>query len=121
MQRLCSSQEFKHSLYMSEFSGLLKLLKLVIVLRVEGSEHMPWKKMSHLTEKRNIGSNLIAQHQETSNHIIIHTIEDPAWGWLRGRVVKFARSAAAAQGSDPGCGHGTARQAALRQRPTSHN
>ena len=33
------------------------------------------------------------------------------WGRLRGRVVKFARSAAAAQGSDPGCGHGTARQA----------
>ena len=29
-------------------------------------------------------------------------------GWLHGRVVKFARSAAAAQGSDPGCGRGTA-------------
>ena len=31
-------------------------------------------------------------------------------GRLRGRVVKFACSAAVAQGSDPGCGHGTARQ-----------
>ena len=41
--------------------------------------------------------------------------------WLHGRVVKFARSAAAAQGSDPGHGHGTARQATLRRRPTSHN
>ena len=38
------------------------------------------------------------------------------WGRLRGRVVKFARSAVAAQGSDPGRGHGTARQATLRQR-----
>ena len=31
------------------------------------------------------------------------------------------RSAAAAQGSDPGRGHGTAHQATLRRRPTSHN
>ena len=30
-------------------------------------------------------------------------------------------STAAAQGSDPGCGHGTTRQATLRRRPTSHN
>ena len=43
------------------------------------------------------------------------------WGRLRGRVVKFARSDAAVQGSDPGRGHGTARQATLRWRPTSHN
>ena len=43
------------------------------------------------------------------------------WGRLRGQVVKFTRSAAAAQGSDPGHGHGTAHQATLRQRPTSHN
>ena len=42
-------------------------------------------------------------------------------GWLRGQVVKFPRSAAAAQGSDPGRGQGTARQATLRRRPTSHN
>ena len=40
-------------------------------------------------------------------------------GWLHGRVVKFARSAAAAQGSDPGRRHGTARQATLRRRPTT--
>ena len=39
----------------------------------------------------------------------------------RGRVVKFVCSTAAAQGSDPGCGHGTARQAMLRRHPTSHN
>ena len=46
------------------------------------------------------------------------------WGWPCGRVVKFARSASAAQGftgSDPGCGHGIAHQAILRQRPTQHN
>ena len=42
-------------------------------------------------------------------------------GWLRGQVVKFPRSAAAAQGLDPERGHGTARQATLRRRPTSHN
>ena len=42
-------------------------------------------------------------------------------GRLRGRVVKFACSTAAAQGSDPRRGHGTARQATLRRRPTSHN
>ena len=42
-------------------------------------------------------------------------------GRLRDRVVKFACSAAAAQGSDLGHGHGTARQATLRRRPTSHN
>ena len=41
-----------------------------------------------------------------------------------GRVVRFARSTSAAQGfagSDPGRGHGTARQAMLRWRPTRHN
>ena len=42
-------------------------------------------------------------------------------GQLRGRVVKFTRSAAGAQGLDPGRGHGTARQATLKWRPTSHN
>ena len=42
-------------------------------------------------------------------------------GRLRGQVVTFARSAAAARGLDPGCGHGTACQATLRRRPTSHN
>ena len=42
-------------------------------------------------------------------------------GRPRGWVVKFVCSAAMAQGSDPGRGHGTARQATLRQRPTSHN
>ena len=41
-----------------------------------------------------------------------------------GRVVKFARSAWAAQGFiglDPGRGHGTAHQAMLRWHPTCHN
>ena len=42
-------------------------------------------------------------------------------GRLRGRVVGFTRSSAAAQGSDPGRRHGTAHQATLRRRPTSHN
>ena len=41
--------------------------------------------------------------------------------WLHGRVVKFVRSAVAAQGSDPGHGHGAARRATLRWRPISHN
>ena len=40
---------------------------------------------------------------------------------LRGPVVKLAHSTAAAQGSDRGHGHGTARQATLRWHPTSHN
>ena len=47
-----------------------------------------------------------------------------ARGRPRGRVVKFARSASAAQGfagSDPGRGHGTAHQAMLRQHPTCHS
>ena len=42
-------------------------------------------------------------------------------GQPRGRVVKFACSAVVAQGFaglDPGRGHGTTRQATLRQRPT---
>ena len=45
-------------------------------------------------------------------------------GWPRGRVVKFERSASAAQGftgSDPGGRHGTTHQAMLRQRPTHQN
>ena len=45
-------------------------------------------------------------------------------GWPCGRGVKFECSASAAQGSassDPGCGHGTAHRAMLRQRPTCHN
>ena len=42
-------------------------------------------------------------------------------GWLHGRAVGFAHSAVAAQGSDPGRRHGTARQATLRRCPTSHN
>ena len=53
--------------------------------------------------------------------ILFHFIKNPGTGQLRGRVVKFARSAVVAQGSDPGRGHGTARQATLRQHPTSHN
>lgn len=48
-------------------------------------------------------------------------LKEMSRGRPRGRVVKFAHSAAAAQGSDPGRGHGTARQATLRWRPTSHN
>ena len=42
-------------------------------------------------------------------------------GRFHGQVVKFARSAVVAQGSHPGRGHGTARQAMVRRRPTSHN
>ena len=41
--------------------------------------------------------------------------------WFPGRVVKFAPSVSAAQGfagSNPGRGHGTARQAMLSQHPT---
>ena len=50
--------------------------------------------------------------------------KDYSMGQPCGRVVKFARSALAAQGftgSNPGCGHGTAYQAMLRRRPTCHN
>ena len=41
-----------------------------------------------------------------------------------GQVVEFAHSTSGAQGfasSDPGCGHGTARQAMLRWHPTKQN
>ena len=44
-------------------------------------------------------------------------------GQPHGLVVKFACLALVAQGfagSDPGCRHGTAHQAMLRQRPTCH-
>ena len=47
-----------------------------------------------------------------------------ALGLAHGQVAKFAHSASAAQGfegSDPGCGHGTAHQAMLRWHPTCHN
>ena len=47
------------------------------------------------------------------------------WGWAHGGVVKVTRSAAGGPvffvGSNPGCGHGTAHQTTLRQRPTCHN
>ena len=51
--------------------------------------------------------------------------EEKYWigGQPRGRMIKFVCSAAAGQGftsSNPGCGHGTAHQATLRQRPTCH-
>ena len=42
-------------------------------------------------------------------------------GRLRGRVVKFSRSAGAARGLDLGRGHGTTPQTTVRRRPTSHN
>ena len=45
-------------------------------------------------------------------------------GWPRGQMVKFMRSASAAQGfagSDPGRRRGTTLQAMLRWRPTCHN
>ena len=45
-------------------------------------------------------------------------------GRPRGQVVKFMRSASAAQGFaglDPGRGHGTAHQAMLRHHPTCHS
>ena len=48
----------------------------------------------------------------------------PRRGRPRGRVVKFLHSAVLAQGftdSDLGRGHGTARQATLRRRPTCQN
>ena len=42
-------------------------------------------------------------------------------GRLCGRVVKFTRSTALAQGWDPGRGCGTVHQVTLRRHPTSHN
>ncbi|XP_070376698.1 serine/threonine-protein kinase Nek5 isoform X3 [Equus asinus] len=50
--------------------------------------------------------------------------DDDDTGQPRGRVVKFTRSASAAQGftgSNPGRGHGAAHQTMLRQCPTCHN
>ena len=48
-------------------------------------------------------------------------IETVIRGRPHGQLVKFARSAAAAQGLDPGQGRGTAHQVTLRWRPTCHN
>ena len=48
----------------------------------------------------------------------------PRGGRPHGQVVKFTHSPSAAQGFaglDPGCRHGTACQATLRQHPTCHN
>jgi len=42
-------------------------------------------------------------------------------GQPHGHVVEFPCPASAAQGSDPGQGHGTAHQAMLRGHPTWHN
>ena len=47
-------------------------------------------------------------------------LESEPGGQSHGQVVKFVHSALAAQGfgdSDPGCGHGIARQVMLRQGP----
>ena len=49
------------------------------------------------------------------------TLKNKNRGRPHGRVIKFTRSASAAQGftsSDPGHGHGTTHQATLRWRPT---
>ena len=49
---------------------------------------------------------------------------DNFWAWPCGLVVKFTCSASAAQGFaslDPGLGHGTTRQAMMRQHPTCTN
>ena len=62
-----------------------------------------------------------SRHPEKTSFRIKGKIKTFSWGRLRGRVVKFTLSTAAAQGSDPERGHGTARQATLRWRPTSHN
>ena len=54
--------------------------------------------------------------------LVVHRFqESESGGRLCGPVVKFARSPAAAQGSESGLGHGTAPQATLRRRPTCHN
>ena len=53
-----------------------------------------------------------------------HSYIKSSRGRPHGRVVKFVRSASAAQGftgSNPGHGHGTACQAMLRRHPTCHN
>ena len=65
------------------------------------------------------------QHEASQNFngmLAIHELVH--WGWLCGRVVKFASYTLAAQGLaglDPGPGHGTARQPMLRLHPTEHN
>ena len=51
---------------------------------------------------------------------VVSTLKTSTLDWLHGRVVKFMRSALAAQGfprSDPGRGHGTAHQAMLIVQP----
>ena len=60
----------------------------------------------------------------TTHYFLMWLKKEISGGQPCGRVVKFTRSAWAAQGfaaSDPGRVHGTAHQAMLRQRPTQHN
>ena len=65
----------------------------------------------------------------TNNFILIFFsakthIKEELGGRPRGWVVKFSRSALVARGFaglDPGCEHGTAHQAMLRQYPTCHS
>ena len=63
-------------------------------------------------------------HRTSSDDLLLVASIRISRGRPGGRVVKCARSTLAAQGfagSDPGCGHGTAHQAVLRQHPTCHN
>ena len=74
-----------------------------------------------LTKSKDSGAN------PRFSHFLLKSLKsdlETVRGWPHGRVVKFARSTAAAQGfavSDPGPRHGTAHQAMLRRRPTCHN
>ena len=85
---------------------ILHLCFSQLILANHLSHRVPWQFQAHISQ--------------AFTHYLC--LKNP-WGWgqLRGRVVKFVRSAAAAQGSDPGREHGTAHQATLRQRPTSPN
>ena len=85
--------------------------------------------MSHELLHLNMSKNFTSFSQNwppsSSSHSPLAHIRNVAAGsGLCGLVVKFAYSASAAQGfagSNPAHGHGTAHQAMLRQRPTSHN
>ena len=62
-----------------------------------------------------------AQSEALLASLQIYLLKNGQRGRLRGQVVKFPRSTAAARSSDPGRWQGTAHQATLRRHPTSHN
>ena len=84
----------------------------------EGDRYIPGKRSSLKGKRRRKNDRNVEQNKK----LILKNKR--IWGRRRGLVVKFERSASAAQGFaslNPGCGHGTVHQAMLRRHPTCHD